>query len=84
MKKFRFVDISENGRYIFETPGINPAICYVSELKFAEVGYNLTIQIDWAVNGKYSKGMRKKMLRRGINSMLRRFVHEHKHKHLKD
>jgi hypothetical protein len=78
MKKFRIVS-EENGKFILDTGGVNPAICYIWDLNFPESGNNLNLQVDWVVNSRYSKGRRKKMLKKTINSFLRRIIQDYKH-----
>lgn len=71
MKKLRFTGIDDN-RFILDTGGKNPAICYIWDIKVPDGNTVITCEIDWVIKGAFTNRHLKKMLQRTFNSMLRR------------
>lgn len=73
MKKFK-IDSVDGPTMIFTSRGKNPCRVAISDIRFADQGPTVNMQVDWITMGRYTKGQSKKMLARTITSILRNIV----------
>ena len=48
----------------------SPAICVVSNLKMDDIKSVICVDVDWINKGKYTNGMRKKLLARTMRKLI--------------
>lgn len=70
MKKYKVVGVQEDNVLILSTNGRFPSICRICIRHVTDDGL-INLNVDWVQNGRYTRGHRKKMISRVLNSLIK-------------